>query len=119
MMTSPVAHPTADPAEAAVSTSISVAVDLAGAAPPPDTEDVAAQIAWMRERIDEIDSAMVQLWQERAALSRRVGRSRVAAGGTRLVLARERVILNRFRRALGPDGTQVALLLLRAGRGPL
>ena len=49
----------------------------------------------------------------------KVGKTRVAAGGTRLVLAREREILDRFGRELGPDGTQLALLILRAGRGPL
>jgi chorismate mutase len=43
----------------------------------------------------------------------------MASGGTRLVLSREREIVERFRNALGPDGTQVALLLLRSGRGPL
>ncbi len=73
----------------------------------------------MRERIDEIDNAIIRLWQERAALSQQIGRSRIASGGTRLVLARERAIVERFREALGADGTQVALLLLRSGRGPL
>jgi chorismate mutase len=43
----------------------------------------------------------------------------MANGGTRLVLAREQEILNRFREALGADGTQLAMLILRAGRGPL
>ena len=43
----------------------------------------------------------------------------MASGGTRLVLSREQEILERFRAALGADGTQFALLLLRAGRGPL
>jgi len=84
---------------------------------PGSTPD--AHIAALRTRIDEIDTALVALWQERAALSRQVGSTRVAAGGTRLVLAREREILDRFRLALGDDGTQLALLLLRAGRGPL
>jgi chorismate mutase len=76
-------------------------------------------IAQLRARIDEIDATIIALWQERAALSREVGATRVASGGTRLVLSREREILDRFRAALGVDGTQVALLLLRAGRGPL
>ena len=78
-----------------------------------------ARIAALRQRIDEIDASIIALWQERAALSQEVGATRVASGGTRLVLAREREILDRFRTALGADGTQVALLLLRAGRGPL
>ena len=73
----------------------------------------------MRERIDEIDQAIIDLWLERSRLSQQVGRTRMASGGTRLVLSREREIVERFREALGADGTQVALLLLRAGRGPL
>ncbi|WP_442934313.1 chorismate mutase [Micromonospora sp. CPCC 205539] len=79
----------------------------------------AARIVGIRERIDEIDHALIALWQERAALSQEVGVTRMASGGTRLVLSREREILERFRVALGADGTQLALLLLRAGRGPL
>ncbi len=78
-----------------------------------------AHIAGLRDRIDEIDAAIIRLWQERAAISQEVGKTRVASGGTRLVLAREREILDRFRNALGADGTQLALLILRAGRGPL
>ena len=78
-----------------------------------------SHIAGLRARIDEIDSAIIALWQERAALSKEVGATRVAAGGTRLVLSREREILDRFRDALGEDGTQLALLILRAGRGRL
>lgn len=79
----------------------------------------AARIVEIRERINEIDHALITLWQERAALSQEVGVTRMASGGTRLVLSREREILERFRTALGADGTQLALLLLRAGRGPL
>ncbi|MEU9506773.1 chorismate mutase [Micromonospora sp. NPDC048170] len=79
----------------------------------------AARIVEIRERIDEIDQALIELWQERAGLSKEVGVTRMASGGTRLVLSREREILERFRLALGADGTQLALLLLRAGRGPL
>ncbi len=95
----------------------------AEAAPRQDTgtfEPLAAEeITAIRERIDEIDQAIIDMWQERSRLSQEVGRTRMASGGTRLVLSREREIVERFREALGPDGTQVALLLLRAGRGPL
>jgi chorismate mutase len=82
-------------------------------------EGAAEQILDLRARIDEIDAALIALWKERAAISQRVGATRVASGGTRLVLAREREILDRFRTELGADGTQLALLILRAGRGPL
>jgi chorismate mutase len=78
-----------------------------------------AHIAGLRARIDEIDQTLIELWRERAAISHEVGQTRVAAGGTRLVLAREQEILSRFRAELGADGTQLAMLILRAGRGPL
>lgn len=93
-----------------------------GADPGKGAERQAAadtHIAGLRTRIDEIDAAIIRLWQERAAISREVGATRVASGGTRLVLSREREILERFRTALGVDGTQLGLLILRAGRGPL
>jgi chorismate mutase len=76
-------------------------------------------ITELRARLDEIDHALISLWQERAAISREVGQTRVAAGGTRLVLSREQEILDRYRTALGADGAQLALLILRAGRGKL
>lgn len=79
----------------------------------------AEHIAGLRNRIDEIDSALIALWLERAAISQEVGATRVASGGTRLVLSREQEILSRFRAALGADGVQLAMLILRAGRGPL
>ena len=82
-------------------------------------QTAAAEIVALRERIDEIDANLIALWRERAAISQRVGATRVASGGTRLVLSREREILDRFRNELGSDGTQLALLILRAGRGPL
>jgi chorismate mutase len=93
----------------------SASSDDTGANAPEAAESILA----MRERIDEIDSALIALWQERASLSQRVGATRIASGGTRLVLSREREIVDRFRNALGADGTQLALLILRAGRGPL
>jgi chorismate mutase len=93
---------------------ITVEQQPADAASAPD-----AHIARLRARIDEIDAALIELWRERAAISQEVGATRVAAGGTRLVLSREREILDRFSSELGADGTQLALLILRAGRGPL
>ena len=76
-------------------------------------------IAALRARLDEIDQTIIDLWRERAAISQEVGATRVAAGGTRLVLSREQEILNRYREAIGADGTQLAMLVLRAGRGRL
>ena len=84
-----------------------------------DAPEAAERILAIRNRINEIDEALIALWQERAELSKQVGAVRIASGGTRLVLSREREIVDRFRAALGADGTQLALLVLRAGRGPL
>ena len=84
-----------------------------------DTAEAAQHIAGLRERLDEIDAKLIELWQERARISQEVGRTRVASGGTRLVLNRENEILERYRAQLGADGVQLALLILRAGRGPL
>jgi chorismate mutase len=108
-----------------MSTDLAAQPTAAGAdsAEPADTgtaeADAAARILGMRERLNEIDAQIIALWQERAAISQQVGATRVASGGTRLVLSREREILDRYRVALGADGTQLALLVLRAGRGPL
>ncbi len=76
-------------------------------------------ISSLRHRIDEIDAALIALWRERAAISRRIGKERMTGGGTRLVLSRELEIMRRFRDGIGPDGNQLAMLVLRAGRGPL
>jgi chorismate mutase len=83
------------------------------------TDETTLEIATMRERIDAIDQAIIALWRERADLSGQIGAARLAAGGTRLVLAREQQIVSRFRVGIGNDGTQLALLVLRAGRGAL
>jgi chorismate mutase len=96
----------------------STALDQTGAASTP-TGTPDGRISQLRARIDEIDANLIKLWLERAAISQEVGATRMANGGTRLVLAREQEILNRFREALGADGTQLAMLILRAGRGPL
>ncbi len=94
-------------------------VDVNAETPTPGGAAAENRITELRARIDEIDMTIIELWRERAAISHEVGATRVAAGGTRLVLAREQEILARFREALGSDGTQLATLILRAGRGPL
>jgi chorismate mutase len=85
----------------------------------PATSDATAEIDALRERINAADEELIRIWRERAELSRQVGTARMAAGGTRLVLAREQAIVDKFRRELGTDGAQLAMLILRAGRGAL
>jgi chorismate mutase len=88
---------------------------------PAERGDTTAEagIPIMRHRIDEIDAAIIQLWKERTSISRDIGSIRLASGGTRVVLSREQEVIQRFRAVLGEDGTTIALMLLRAGRGPL
>ncbi|QLQ36499.1 chorismate mutase [Micromonospora robiginosa] len=76
-------------------------------------------ITSLRDRIDEIDATLIAMWQERAGISRQIGALRLTSGGTRLALSRELEVMRRFREGIGPDGNDLALLVLRAGRGPL
>ena len=83
------------------------------------TEAATDELNELRHEIDALDAEIIRLWQRRAQVSKRIGEIRMANGGTRLVLDRERAILDKYREALGEDGTQIAMLILRSGRGPL
>ena len=78
-----------------------------------------AAIGDLRVEIDAVDAALVELVARRIQISKQVGRLRMAAGGTRLALAREQAVVARFSAELGETGTSLAMLLLRAGRGRL
>lgn len=82
-------------------------------------EVVPDELKELRTEIDALDAEIIRMWQRRAEVSKRVGEIRMANGGTRLVLDRERAILEKYREALGDDGIQIAMLVLRSGRGPL
>jgi len=71
-----------------------------------------------RERIDQLDAELVRLIAERATLSAQVQQARRAAGGPRIVQARENEVVGRWREALGRPGGTIALALLELGRGP-
>lgn len=79
-----------------------------------ETDDA---IGKLRVEIDDLDAALVRLVTRRIEVSKEVGRLRMAAGGTRLALAREQAVVARFSAELGETGTSLAMLLLRAGRG--
>jgi chorismate mutase len=81
--------------------------------------DPAQRIGELRTEIDACDAAIIELVQRRVAISHEIGAIRAASGGTRLSLARERQVLDRFRAALGPDGAALGMMLLRQGRGRL
>ncbi|MBI1758202.1 MAG: chorismate mutase [Actinobacteria bacterium] len=81
--------------------------------------DTAAAIPVLRDQIDALDLAITRLVTERARLSRRIQAARLAAGGVRVELGRERQILDRYRQAVGTAGTGLAEAVLRACRGSL
>lgn len=83
------------------------------------TTPVDSRIDALRTDISTIDDQILELVARRIELSKVVGALRMAAGGTRLSLSREQVIVDRFTAALGTEGTAMAMLLLRAGRGRL
>ena len=64
-----------------------------------------------------LDEAIIRLVAERARLSRRIQTARMNAGGTRVELGRERVILDTYRDGLGPDGPPLADAVLQVCRG--
>jgi chorismate mutase len=72
----------------------------------------------LRVEIDHLDAEILRLVKRRTEVSRRIGRARMAAGGPRIVYSREMAVLARFRE-LGSEGRDLALLLLRLGRGRL
>ena len=78
------------------------------------TTDLAA----LRTEIDYLDAEILRLVQRRTAVSQAIGNARRAAGGPRVVHGREMAVLNRYRE-LGDEGPELAMLLLRLGRGRL
>lgn len=84
-------------------------------APTPPTE---AEINRMRQEIDELDAAILAAVKKRSEISRTIGQTRMASGGTRLVHRQEMKVLKRFSE-LGQEGHTLAMLLLRLGRGQL
>lgn len=89
----------------------------AGIGSPSEHPVDAEAISTLRHQIDALDVAITQLISERAQLSRRVQSARMDAGGTRVVLSRERAIHQRYRAALGSAGNAVAEAVLRVCRG--
>ena len=82
-----------------------------------ETEPV-AEIDDLREEIDRLDAEILAAVQRRTEVSRLIGKARMASGGTRLVHSREMKVIERYSE-LGPEGKDLAILLLRLGRGRL
>jgi chorismate mutase len=72
----------------------------------------------LRKEIDRLDAEILAAVKRRAEVSREIGKARMASGGTRLVHSREMQVIERYSE-LGPEGKDLAMLLLRLGRGRL
>ncbi|KAA8968818.1 chorismate mutase [Mycobacterium sp.] len=77
----------------------------------PDIEE-------LRQEIDRLDAEILAAVKRRTEVSKAIGQARIASGGTRLVHSREMRVIERYSE-LGPEGKDLAMLLLRLGRGRL
>jgi chorismate mutase len=84
---------------------------------PIETEQV-SDIDDLRREIDQLDAAILEAVKRRTEVSKVIGKARMASGGTRLVHSREMKVIERYSE-LGPEGKDLAMLLLRLGRGRL
>ncbi|AEF42024.1 chorismate mutase [Hoyosella subflava] len=94
------------------------AADNGSASDGDDTTPSAPDIDALRQEIDRLDAEILAAVQRRTEVSRTIGQLRMASGGTRLVHNREMKVIERFS-SLGPEGHNLAILLLRLGRGRL
>ena len=84
---------------------------------PVETEQP-ADIDELRQEIDRLDAEILAAVERRTEVSKTIGKARMASGGTRLVHSREMAVIERYSQ-LGPEGKDLAMLLLRMGRGRL
>jgi chorismate mutase len=86
----------------------------------PSDEQTAAtpDIDELRAEIDHLDAEILRLVKRRTEVSQMIGATRMASGGTRIVVNREMDVLARYRE-LGSEGRQLAMVLLNLGRGRL
>jgi chorismate mutase len=82
-----------------------------------ETEQV-ADIDDLRHEIDRLDTEILAAVKRRTEVSQMIGAARMASGGTRLVHSREMTVIERYSE-LGQEGKNLAMLLLRLGRGRL
>lgn len=75
-------------------------------------------IAELRQEIDRLDATILEAIKRRTEVSQTIGKARMASGGTRLVHSREMKVIERYS-VLGEEGKNLAMLLLRLGRGRL
>ncbi|MCA6095469.1 chorismate mutase [Streptomyces sp. SCA3-4] len=71
-----------------------------------------------QSEIDRLDEALLTLIENRQALSVRIQQQRIGAGSSRVDLAHEKAVFQRYEKALGSPGVSIAreLLYLCGGR---
>ncbi|MDQ1688587.1 MAG: chorismate mutase [Frankiaceae bacterium] len=84
---------------------------------PSPTDGLDVVLAGLRAELDALDDELVDLMRRRRDASREIQQLRVASGGPRIQHGRERVVLGRYRDALGPEGGRLALAILELCRG--
>lgn len=72
-----------------------------------------------RSRIDDLDTQLIALLHERRRISAGIQRDRLAKGGVRTDMAREREIFRRYRSAFGSAGAALSSTVLEICRGRL
>src|SRR4029077_11432268 len=82
-----------------------------------ETEPV-ADIDDLRREIDQLDAAILEAVKRRTEVSKLIGKRRRPSAAPRLGEIREMKVIERYSE-LGPDGKDLAMLLLRLGRGRL
>lgn len=83
-----------------------------------ETIGTVSDIDDLRREIDELDATILAAVQRRTEVSKEIGKVRMASGGTKLVHNREMKVIERYS-VLGPEGKDLAMLLLQLGRGRL
>jgi len=81
-------------------------------------EGTKSEIDNARAVIDELDCQLIDIIKNRQRISQMIQKQRLSEGGPRTVLAREVMILGRYRAAIGPAGTAIAASILDLCRGP-
>jgi chorismate mutase len=85
---------------------------------PQGSVDTEPTIDDLRDEIDQLDGTILEAVRRRTEISKLIGKARLADGGPRLVHSREMEVIERYS-GLGPDGKDLAMVMLRLGRGRL
>ena len=86
---------------------------------PHEENDEMTDIDDLRAEIDRLDATILAAVKRRTEVSQEIGKVRMASGGTRLVHSREMQVIERYSSVLAQDGKDLAMILLRMGRGRL